>query len=158
MNDYLPKPIRATQLADALQIWLNRPAHDAVKGTASQAPPESKPVFNQEDLLDRLMGDNDLAARLITGFLHDIPRQLAALKERLDAGDARGALLQAHTLKGASAAVSAQALSAVSLEAQEAAAAGDLNRVLALLPRLEEEAKRLSSALKQSVWSSRGKE
>jgi HPt (histidine-containing phosphotransfer) domain-containing protein len=70
------------------------------------------------------MGDKDLASKVIAGFLNDAPRQLRALKKMLDAGDADGARLQAHTLKGAAATVSAEALRALCSEAQDAAAAG----------------------------------
>ncbi len=101
-------------------------------------------------MLDRLMGDEDLASRVVTGFLNDVPQQLSTLKMRLEAGDANGAKVQAHTLKGAAAAVSAEALRALSFEAQEAAAAGELSRALALLPHLEEQFELLKSTLKLS--------
>ena len=74
------------------------------------------------------------------------------LKSQLDAGDAQGARLQAHALKGAAATVSAEALRALCFEAQEAAAAGDLTHALALLPRLEEQFELLKATLKQSGW------
>ncbi len=154
MTDYLAKPIRAAQLAEALRIVLNHPAPGSVQAAVAQVPPPSKPVFNQEDLYDRLMGDKELATRLIAGFLHDLPQQLTVLKERIEARDASGTRLQAHTLKGASATVGAQALSAVSLEVQQAAAATDLDRVVALLPSLEEEAERLSTTLRNLCGSS----
>ena len=77
---------------------------------------------------------------------------MRTLKSRLDAGDAHGARLQAHALKGAAATVSAEALRALCFEAQEAAAAGELSRALALLPRLEEQFDLLKATLKQSGW------
>ena len=51
------------------------------------------------------MGDKGLARKVIAGFLNDVPQQLRTLKNRLEAGDAQGARLQAHTLKGAAATV-----------------------------------------------------
>ncbi len=90
MNDYLAKPIRGEQLADTLQKWLIRPIRDDGDSPADQTSAKSDPVFNQEDLLDRLMGDKDLASKIITGFLNDFPQQLHTLKNRLDAGDAYG--------------------------------------------------------------------
>jgi signal transduction histidine kinase/DNA-binding response OmpR family regulator/HPt (histidine-containing phosphotransfer) domain-containing protein len=152
MDDYLAKPIRAAQLADTLEKWLSRPAPGAVNPAADQPPAITEAVFNQEDLLDRLMGDKGLAGMLIAGFLNDLPRQLHTLKDRLHAGDAPGARLQAHTLKGAAATVAAEALQALSLEAQEAAAGGDLSRAMALLPRLDEQFELLKATLKQAGW------
>ena len=47
---------------------------------ARQTPAKAEPVFNQEDLLNRLMGDKVLASKLIAGFLNDVPEQLHTLK------------------------------------------------------------------------------
>ena len=153
MNDYLAKPVEPRQLADLLEKWRIPPTGAEVRPPADPSPAKPEAVFNQEELLTRLMGDKDLAHKVIAGFLNDVPRQLGALKSRLDAGDAQGARLQAHTLKGAAATVSAEALRALCGEAQEAAAAGDLSRAWVLLPRLEEQFERLKATLKQSGWA-----
>ena len=153
MSDYLAKPIEPRQLADVLEKWLMPAARgDEVKPAANPSPAKTEAVFKQEDLLARLMGDQALASRVMARFLNDVPRQLCTLKNRLDAGDAYGARLLAHTLKGAAVTVSAEALGALCFEAQEAAAAGELSRALALLPRLEEQFELLKATLKQSGW------
>ncbi|MGA2983356.1 MAG: PAS domain S-box protein [Terriglobia bacterium] len=152
MSDYLAKPVEPRQLADLLGKWLIPPATGGeMDQPADPSRAETGAVFNQEELLTRLMGDHDLARKVIAGFVNDVPRQLRALKSRLDAGDARGARLQAHTLKGAAATVSAEGLRALCLEAQ-AAAEGELIHALALLPRLEEQFELLKVTLKQSGW------
>ncbi len=153
MSDYLAKPVEPRQLADALAKWLNLPAGGEASPPAGQSPAKAEVVFNREDLLARLMGDKDLASRVIAGFLDDAPRQLRALKNRLEEGDADGARLQAHTLKGAAATVSAESLRALCSEAQEAAASSELSRALVLVPRLEEEFELLKATLKQSGWA-----
>jgi HPt (histidine-containing phosphotransfer) domain-containing protein len=109
-------------------------------------------VFNAEELLDCLMDDKSLAIKVVNGFLSDVPRQLRTLKERLDEGDSEGVRRQAHTLKGASAAVSAEALRALCFEMQEDAAAGELTHALSLLPRIEEQFELLKATLKQLGW------
>jgi HPt (histidine-containing phosphotransfer) domain-containing protein len=98
------------------------------------------------------MGDNSLARQIVAGFLKDVPQQLLILKSRLDAGDALGARMQAHSLKGAAATVSAEAFFTLCSEAQDAAAAGELTRVRALLPRIEEQLNLLKATLTQSGW------
>jgi PAS domain S-box-containing protein len=152
MNDYLAKPVEPRQLAAVLEKWLIPPAASEVKPPTDQSSAKNLAVFNQEELLDRLMGDQALASKVVTGFLNDVPQQLSTLKMRLEAGDANGAKLQAHTLKGAAAAVAAEALRALSFKAQEAVAAGELSRALALLPHLEEQFELLKSTLKLSGW------
>ena len=154
MDDYLAKPVDPRQLADILQKWLNRPANSGqVKPPVDEIPTGREVTFNEADLLARLMEDKGLAGKVVSSFLSDAPRQLRALKKMADAGDADGARLQAHTLKGAAATVSAEALRALCFEAQEAAASRELSRVVALLPRLEEQLERLKTTLKQSGWT-----
>jgi CheY-like chemotaxis protein/HPt (histidine-containing phosphotransfer) domain-containing protein len=153
MDDYLAKPVEPWHLAEALEKWLIlSTGGDKVRSPTYQVSAKTPAVFDQEELLARLMGDKSLAGRVVAGFLSDVPQQLRTLKNKLDAGDAQGARLQAHTLKGAAATMSAEVLRALSSEAQEAAAAGELSRALALLPRLEEQFELLKATLKQSGW------
>jgi PAS domain S-box-containing protein len=153
MSDYLAKPVEPRQLAEVLEKWLIPPAGGGeARPPADPSSARTEAVFNEEDLLARLMGDHGLASRVIAGFLTDVPRQLHTLKNRLEAGDAHGARLRAHTLKGAAATVSAEALRALCFEAQEAAAAGELSSALALLPRLDEQFELLKATLKHSGW------
>jgi len=160
MSDYIAKPVELRTLADVLEKWLNTPAHaDAADSPAGESPANTEAVshqtvFNHEDLLARLMGDEGLAGKVIAGFLDDAPRQLRSLKKMLEEGDTDGARRQAHTLKGAAATISAETLRALCSEAQDAATAGELSRALALLPRLQEQLELLRTALKKSGWCS----
>jgi PAS domain S-box-containing protein len=154
MSDYLSKPIESARLAAALQKWVTPTPEDSAPTRPDAGPAASKHVvFDPDTLLSRLMGDRALAARIIAGFLNDAPRQLSALKTKIDQNDAPGARMQAHSLKGATATVSAESMRALCVEAQDAAASGDLSRVNALLPRLQEEFKRFESTLRQSGWA-----
>lgn len=90
---------------------------------------------------------------MICGFLSDTPRQLLILKAKLEEGDAQGVRMQAHSLKGAAATLSAEAMRTICFEMQEAAAAKELNRASALLPQLEEQYELLEAALKESGWT-----
>jgi PAS domain S-box-containing protein len=160
MNDYLPKPIEAWQMAAVLEKWL-RPSVGDPGQDLSSSPADAgsatvlcqETVFDEKQMLARLMGDKALAGKIIAGFLSDAPRQLHALKLRLEEGDANGARLQAHTLKGASATLSAEVLRTLAFELQEAAASKQLDVGLALLPRLHEQLELLKAALKQSGWT-----
>jgi len=169
MSDYIAKPVELRILADVLEKWLNPPASAGEVSTrAGQSPANTEvvfnqtvfnqAVFNQEDLLARLMYDKTLASKVIAGFLDDAPRQLRTLKKMLEEGDAVGARRQAHTLKGAAATMSAEPLRALCAEAQDAAAAMELSRALALLPRLQEQFELLRTTLKKSGWCSQASE
>jgi PAS domain S-box-containing protein len=151
MSDYLAKPIEPRQLAEVLQKWMNPPTAK-VDSSDVPLPEEAKAIFDPDTLLARLMGDKDLASKVIAGFLADAPQQLHILKTKLEAGDAKGARLHAHNLKGAAATVSADALRALCFEVQEAAAVSQFTRALALVPQLEEQLEQLKAILKRSGW------
>lgn len=99
------------------------------------------------------MGDEELAATIIAVFLDDIPLQIQALKDYLDGGDTVGAVRQAHTIKGAAANISAEALSAVAFEIEKNGKMGDQSvltaklKMLEGLPNLEAEFERLRHAV-----------
>ena len=147
MDDYLAKPAEPRQLAEVINKWLAAARIEAGRGLLP-----IQDVFDGEDLLARLLNERTLAAKIVAGFLNDFPRQLATLKKRLISGDAPGARLQAHALKGAAATVSAKALSAACGEAQRAAADGDLTRASALLARMDQQFEMLKTALEQQGW------
>jgi PAS domain S-box-containing protein len=143
MNDYIAKPVELGALRDVLAKWL--PVSEA--GDASQA-------FNPESLLKRVMGDRQLAGKVIEGFLLGAPSQLNDLRKRLDEADAAGTLSQAHSLKGSAATVGAEGLHALALALELAGKAGRLDRCAELLPRVAEEFERFksASALARAGW------
>lgn len=154
MSDYIPKPIGLESLQKVLEKWL--PARGSgVQITLSpeQLPANTEGIFNEKEFLARLMGDKKIAVMIIAGFLKDFPHQLRVLRTRLESGDASGAKLQAHTLKGAAATMSAEALRAVCDEAQEASVAGTLDRVVATLSQLQQQFELLTATLKQAGWA-----
>jgi CheY-like chemotaxis protein len=153
MSDYISKPVELKKLSDVLEKWLSKPPASEGHGLAvGQAAPAKKAIFIQEEMLARLMDDKSLAAKVISGFLSDAPRQLLNLKNKLEQGDAPGAHMLAHSLKGAAATLSAEALRELCFEMQEAAAAKNLDLARALLPQLEEQFELLKQALNQSGW------
>ena len=109
-------------------------------------------VFRSDSLLARLSGDRELARKVVAGFLSRLPQQVASLRRSVEKGDAQGTSLQAHALKGAAATVAAETLRAACCELQDAAEAGNFNRVSALLPKLEEAASLLTAATTETGW------
>jgi CheY-like chemotaxis protein/HPt (histidine-containing phosphotransfer) domain-containing protein len=153
MSDYISKPVELKKLSDVLEKWLSKPPASEGQGLAvGKAAPGEKAIFIQEEMLARLMDDKSLAAKVISGFLSDAPRQLLNLKNKLEQGDAPGAHMLAHSLKGAAATLSAEALRELCFEMQEAAAAKNLDLARALLPQLEEQFELLKHTLNQSGW------
>jgi PAS domain S-box-containing protein len=173
MNDYVTKPISPDALAEALARWLpgdeaTRPVDVPARATRALAAPAGArpslgpkadtdaPVFDRAGLLARLMDDEDLARMVARGFIEDLPRQIEALRNYLDAGDAEGAVRQAHTIKGASANVGGEALRAEALRIERAAQATDLTAAVAGLADLESSFERLKEAMQDFVNSGDG--
>ena len=165
MNDYVTKPVSPQALADALDRWLPHDDAAALQHPPVTPPPAGKSrskatapvaapapaVFDRAGMLERLMDDEDLARTVIEGFLVDLPRQIEALRGYLAAGDGPSATRQAHTIKGASAAVGAEALRGLATELESAAGAGDLASVTARLPELESRFATVKAAMDASL-------
>lgn len=74
-------------------------------------------VFDLESMLGRVMNKESLAKKIVAGYLTDIPEQLANLK---DESDCEIIIRIAHSIKGASANVSAEVVSYWGLMMEEA--------------------------------------
>jgi CheY-like chemotaxis protein/HPt (histidine-containing phosphotransfer) domain-containing protein len=151
MDDYLSKPVALDPLADVLATWL--PGFTARNVLPTAEPAVAQPAgatFDEEDLLSRLIGDRQLAGTILKGFLQDFPSQLNRLRQRLDEADGPGAGLQAHTLKGAAAAVSAGGLHDLAQAMETAGKSGELDNFGELLPRALDEFEQFKSAVRHA--------
>ncbi len=148
MDDYLAKPVGANELAQILAKWIPR-SKPATKCISSKpaAVLGSDVVFDLASLLKRVSGNRALAERLIEQFLGDTPSQLSLLRQHVEEGDAPGARRQAHKLKGAAATLSAGALREAAFQAEQAAAAGQLNQFAERLTAMEGEFDRVKAAM-----------
>ena len=100
------------------------------------------------DELRASVGDDPaFVAELIDEFIEEAPRQLETLRQAATSGDAEAARRAAHTLKGNARTFGAEGLASLSLEAETAAAAGDLDNVRQHLDAVEAEWNRVLDAL-----------
>jgi CheY-like chemotaxis protein/HPt (histidine-containing phosphotransfer) domain-containing protein len=86
MDGYVSKPIRAAELARAME-------------EAAPAEPAAAAI-DERALLERLNGDRALLGELIGVFENDCPRMLDAVRQAVEAGDAAALQAAAHKLKG----------------------------------------------------------
>ena len=99
-----------------------------------------EPAFDagRDEALANLGGDEELYARLISVFLRDTPGDRARLAAALDASDAAGTALLAHSLKGNAGVVGATTAVARARDLEHAARAGETARFPACRQALDE--------------------
>jgi signal transduction histidine kinase/DNA-binding response OmpR family regulator/HPt (histidine-containing phosphotransfer) domain-containing protein len=172
MDDYISKPIRVEELINALQGCpeaAEEPADvliaPAVGGEAAAAPvasngapPNSVPITDPDaPVLDpgalaklrNVVGDDaGVLAELIDSFLEDAPTLLADMRQALEAGDAPGVRMNAHSLKSNSADFGATTLHALCKELEQRARNDILDGADDLLARAEHEFARVQEALR----------
>ena len=151
MNGYLSKPIELPVLATMLNRWM--PVARAHALPEPLIPPAMDPIdcsFDEEPLLQRLMGDRQLASAVVKGFLDDFPRQLGKLRRSLTERDVSATRLYAHSLKGAAATVGAEHLRSIASAIEQAANAGDLSHCPDLLARAVSEFDRFKTIVQQT--------
>jgi len=151
MDDYLPKPIYPNELSDMLEKWIGKQDASQQEETTGSNKEPVQNIFDKAGLLDRLMGDEALANEILGEFLEDVPRNVTALKEALDNGDAPSIQLRAHTIKGQSANVGGEALRETAFEIEKAGESGDLETVKARMTELEAQFDRLRKAMNRTM-------
>jgi PAS domain S-box-containing protein len=170
MDDYLAKPLSLESLAAVLAHWApdqsdpdlaTVPAHrgrDTDSGSAqsddtaadaaaaAEAPPLDAKIVER---LERLGADagEDLMEQLTALFLADADMGVAAMRDALAGRDAAALVHSAHTLRGASANVGANALAGLCATLEADTASGNLAAGQAQLAALETELGRVRSAL-----------
>ena len=147
MDDYIPKPMHPEKFLKVIEKWLFK-TNEGMQ--PDDIPCDLEPVntvFDRTRLIDRLLGDKDLAHEILDGFMADVPHKFNALKKALDNGDARLIHEQAHSLKGASANVGAMALEKIVYQIELAGKTKDLIKASALISELDNQFETLKKSL-----------
>jgi signal transduction histidine kinase/CheY-like chemotaxis protein/HPt (histidine-containing phosphotransfer) domain-containing protein len=102
MNDYLAKPVKPQQLQQMLEKWLTSAEASAEEPDAEQPPLqlESLPVFDQEEIMERLGDSQELLKEIIGVARTDLPLRLQQLRQALQEMDRTALRQTAHTIKG----------------------------------------------------------
>ncbi len=149
-DDYVSKPIRTVDLLAAMDRARTLKVETAPKVAPLPQPPptasagDSEPrVFDIKDALDRVEGDRELLEEIVRIFTGECSSNMNAIRQALSAGDAPLLERLAHTIKGASANLSAAAVSSAALKLEKLAAAGNLADAREWVDKLQHEIGRL---------------
>lgn len=126
-----------------------RGCHAERGAEADATDPPTPIVFDRAQLMARAMGDAELVAVVIDGFLGDFPRQLEIFKGKLDHGDAEGVKRGLHNMKGVASTVAALELQQWVARMEATAKAEDMSAVKRALPGLEDRLARLGTEMRK---------
>jgi HPt (histidine-containing phosphotransfer) domain-containing protein len=147
MDDYLSKPVRASQLSELLQYWCSaRFKKEPAASGPVRAKDEAAPV-NQELLRENSDGTLKGLKMLVDLFLDQTGQNLEKLRKAFEARDAVGMRTIAHKMAGSSATCGAADLSTLFREMEKLGMENRLREASSLLPRLEKEFDRVRSFL-----------
>ena len=151
MDDYVSKPIEAAALVAALQrvTAAAQPQNVApTSDTNSTALPQTEsPAYNRAEALTRAADDEELLAEIIDIFLAETPALVEQIGSYLESGDCDRAFRAAHTVKGSSSNLSADAVTEAARAVELPARAGNAAAALAAYPALQKAAAELIDAL-----------
>lgn len=108
-------------------------------------------VLDVEDFLERVEGDMELACELAELFISDAAGKMSLLKEAITKEDAVAVERIAHSLKGASANLSAGRVRELAWQLEREGAAGALQDAGGIFSQLEAALKSLEEMLKTHI-------
>jgi len=130
MDGFISKPVTPQALRETIRDLI-LPARNLSKTydppveIGEQKTIQYVPVFNKQDLLERIGGDELLLPRFISLFRKLADDRLEALNVSIANGDIRGIRNGAHNLKGAAANIAALRIMETSARIESAACTGD---------------------------------
>jgi CheY-like chemotaxis protein/HPt (histidine-containing phosphotransfer) domain-containing protein len=160
MDGYLTKPLNRRHLAESIERFLgsagSAPAADALAAVAPPSPgsppPDSRcdasPPVDWEQFVSLTDGDGEFAQQLVQLFIDSGDAALAQIRDALDREDWSAVGRAAHSFKGSSANIRAQAASAAAARLEQAARAGAVEQLSGLEQELRREARRVTDYLR----------
>jgi len=144
MTDYLSKPFLPEQVLRTIDSYLlaAASAHEAPDGNAPVTTAESSCPFDFETLLQRCMGNREFLQKMIRKFQKRLGSDVEQLERSVALGNGQEIERQAHSLKGAAANLSAEALRVAAARLETMGRAGDLTAAPLALAELQHESRR----------------
>lgn len=158
MDDFISKPVRPNELADRLAIWLpmkvDLPTTMETKDSALLALLKDlegggKSVWNGEQALQFVSGDEELLCELMTIFLQRRKPLMKEIFQAMGKGDAEAVCESAHAFKGAVNHFSAIEIRNLAQALEDKGRRGDLIGGEAMVLELEEMVEELVESLEK---------
>jgi two-component system, sensor histidine kinase and response regulator len=150
MDDYVSKPVKPDVLDEMLRKWLDIGAGLSSPGAGGASGEEPHGIFNREELLDRIGGDEGFLGELLAIYIEDTGKNIRRLMNRTEEDTPDSLMRLAHSIKGSSANAAAPAMRTVAGELEKAFRNGENDRIPDLVETLAREFHRLRSVLSRS--------
>ncbi len=137
-DEYVTKPIRIAELLAAM----NRVNTGTVGAAPVEQPANPEVVSSGMDMaaaLERVEGDRDLLDEIARLFAEECPSTMEAIRQALDARDARAVEMIAHRLKGSALSLGAPKVSQAASELEQHVRTGGLEGAPQLIESLTRE-------------------
>jgi signal transduction histidine kinase/CheY-like chemotaxis protein/HPt (histidine-containing phosphotransfer) domain-containing protein len=144
MNDYITKPIKADELARALERWVPTPAQIDLQNVSIQPSLDDEVFQSLKELESCAPG---LSRKVIDAFLEDTPRRLEDIEQALLGHRAEKLSRLAHTLRGSASNLGASAFVQICADLERSVAGNDWGNCQKLPAALRQELDRLRGVL-----------
>lgn len=142
INDILTKPFKRANVKEALEKWkaiLNLPAATNIPVLSQHKPIANDEIWDIMDFEDTIGNDWDLGNQIIYDYIDQTRQFIISCKDLLENKDFEELHRIAHTLKGSSAAISANKLANISASLSQATKDKDSDAFLLHMLEFEEE-------------------
>ena len=162
VDDYLSKPFSQSQLSDLLRRWLRDQAAGTEDAAAQTDVGQSTTqAVIDEQVLEQLreLGEStgrDVLGKVVSHFLEQAPRDVAALGKAVQSGEADLLRRIAHGLKSASANLGATAFSADCARLETMGREGDLSEAPAMVQSVQAALPGLLTSLRRLAGIGKG--
>jgi CheY-like chemotaxis protein len=146
MDDYILKPFQPYVLIKTIEKYIKKETLIKPLETYLRKD-ERNQIFDRDDLLTRVDGDEKIIEPLIKHFLKEIPDLIKELNMSLTDKDFPGISRQSHSIKGVASNMGARKISRAAIELEHAAKNKNLEMSCLYLKNLEEEFKLFRSVV-----------
>ncbi len=120
---------------------------DAKVGYAHASPTLQTEIFDFQDFLNRIGGDDAVGKQFVRNIPSYLSENINKLKTAINIGDAAGIKLHAHSIKGTCSNLSAKKLAEIAEQMEFAAKEGRTDAACSMMPGLEQAFAELHSVL-----------
>ncbi len=140
MDAYVSKPIRANELASAIELVVQETSYAQPQPAEDGEPPASgdgNGLFDLQVALESVDGDRDLLREVATAFIEECPRHQQELRAAWTAGDVKTVGRLGHLIRGACRTFGADTVRQKAQQIEELASTGQLSAPIEIVDDLD---------------------